>query len=147
MVGAMSTNRAYSIWVLGLIPFPAAINTPRISEREGKYPEAARPADTFNLSVTFFPVACSEIMNPGAASRNNAARGSAPSLAASFLEMTRQSGLPDLRVATLGDLVLMRETREAAKVLVARDPDFSIPEDRLLGERVARLLRSATDPV
>ncbi|HXG36318.1 MAG TPA: ATP-dependent DNA helicase RecG [Dehalococcoidia bacterium] len=51
----------------------------------------------------------------------------------------RQSGLPDLRVASLTDIALIEETREAATRLLQQDPDLSRPEHRTLRERLSRL--------
>jgi ATP-dependent DNA helicase RecG len=58
---------------------------------------------------------------------------------------TRQSGLPDLKVATLGDLQMIEETRRAAFGLIDLDPGLTHPENAALRERVARLAESATD--
>ena len=41
---------------------------------------------------------------------------------------TRQSGMPDLRMAKLSDMATLSLAREQAKALFARDPDLSQPE-------------------
>ena len=58
---------------------------------------------------------------------------------------TRQSGLPELRVATLGDLPTIELARRAAYTVLARDPDLSAEEDAALGQRVRRFWREAAD--
>jgi ATP-dependent DNA helicase RecG len=52
---------------------------------------------------------------------------------------TRQSGVPDLKVANIGDAAMVQEAREAAFDLVERDPALVSPEHRVLAERLARL--------
>jgi ATP-dependent DNA helicase RecG len=49
---------------------------------------------------------------------------------------TRQSGLPDLKMARLSDIANVRESRDAARNLVDADPDLSEPEHRLLRLKV-----------
>ena len=51
---------------------------------------------------------------------------------------TRQSGLPELRVAGLGDVRTIEEARDAAQRLVADDPALRRPEHLLLAARVAQ---------
>jgi len=51
---------------------------------------------------------------------------------------TRQSGLPDLKVARLGDAAIVEQVRSAAKRLFERDPHLAQPEHRLLVERLTR---------
>ena len=51
---------------------------------------------------------------------------------------TRQSGLPELKVAGLGDTRAIEEAREAARRLVAADPDLAQPEHRVLARKVAQ---------
>ncbi|HEV8634850.1 MAG TPA: helicase-related protein, partial [Chloroflexota bacterium] len=58
---------------------------------------------------------------------------------------TRQSGLPELKVASLGDLQAIEEARRAAFDLIASDPALARPEHRALGERVSQLAAAATD--
>jgi ATP-dependent DNA helicase RecG len=41
---------------------------------------------------------------------------------------TRQSGMPDLRMAKLSDMATLTLAREQAKALFARDPDLTQPE-------------------
>jgi ATP-dependent DNA helicase RecG len=45
---------------------------------------------------------------------------------------TRQSGMPDLRMAKLSDMATLSLAREQAKALFARDPDLSQPEHQSL---------------
>jgi len=49
---------------------------------------------------------------------------------------TRQSGLPDLKVARLGDVKVLEEAREVAKRIFEEDPDLELPQHRLLASRV-----------
>jgi ATP-dependent DNA helicase RecG len=49
----------------------------------------------------------------------------------------RQSGLPDLKMASLTDLRLLEAAREAAKRLFQVDPAMELLENRLLARRVA----------
>ena len=51
---------------------------------------------------------------------------------------TRQSGMPDLRVARLGDTRTLEMARRAAQLLLERDPDLSRPEHALLRKHVER---------
>jgi len=50
----------------------------------------------------------------------------------------RQSGLPDLRVARLGDLSLLEQAREEARRLFEEDRYLQQPEHQLLRQMVAR---------
>ncbi len=50
---------------------------------------------------------------------------------------TRQSGLPELRVAGLGDMRLVEEARDAALALIEDDPSLERPEHRLLARKLA----------
>ena len=52
---------------------------------------------------------------------------------------TRQSGLPDLRMAKLSDLKLLELARTEAIRLFKQDPELSWPQHQLLGGQVARL--------
>ena len=52
---------------------------------------------------------------------------------------TRQSGLPNLRMARLSDQGLLARAREEAARLLLGDPDLSRLEHRLLAQEVARL--------
>jgi len=55
---------------------------------------------------------------------------------------TRQHGLPDFRLARVGqDVALLEEARQAAFGLIEHDPDLSRPEHRLLRERVQDMRR------
>ena len=47
---------------------------------------------------------------------------------------TRQSGMPDLRMAKLSDMATLSLAREQAKALFARDPDLAMPEHAPLRE-------------
>ena len=51
---------------------------------------------------------------------------------------TRQSGLPDLSLATLGDLATLQHARDEAHALLSADPDLSQPEHKPLAEQVER---------
>jgi ATP-dependent DNA helicase RecG len=52
---------------------------------------------------------------------------------------TRQSGLPDLKMAQLSDIELLEIARREAIRLFKEDPELSRPEHRLLKREVARL--------
>jgi ATP-dependent DNA helicase RecG len=58
---------------------------------------------------------------------------------------TRQSGLPDLRVARLGDVRVLEQARRAAQGLFQDDPTLSQPEHQLLAQRVREFWGSRTD--
>jgi ATP-dependent DNA helicase RecG len=49
---------------------------------------------------------------------------------------TRQSGLPDLKVARLGDVKVLEEARALAQEIFQEDPDLSLPQNRLLARRL-----------
>ncbi len=49
---------------------------------------------------------------------------------------TRQSGLPDLRVAKLSDVKLLEEARRVAQEIFEQDPDLKAPEYQLLKQKV-----------
>ncbi|HET7037097.1 MAG TPA: ATP-dependent DNA helicase RecG [Thermomicrobiaceae bacterium] len=51
---------------------------------------------------------------------------------------TRQSGLPDLQLATLGDLATLQHARDEAHTLLTFDPDLSQPEHKPLAQQVER---------
>jgi ATP-dependent DNA helicase RecG len=50
---------------------------------------------------------------------------------------TRQSGLPDLKVARLGDVRLLELARQEAEAILNEDPELGRPEHAVLAERVA----------
>ncbi|NOZ50894.1 MAG: ATP-dependent DNA helicase RecG [Chloroflexi bacterium] len=50
---------------------------------------------------------------------------------------TRQSGLPDLRLAQLSDARLLEAARREAETLLDHDPDLTQPPHQLLGQRTA----------
>ena len=58
---------------------------------------------------------------------------------------TRQSGLPDLRVAKLADVKLLDLAREQAQKLFEADPNLSAPEHRLLAQKVERFWAASSD--
>jgi ATP-dependent DNA helicase RecG len=58
---------------------------------------------------------------------------------------TRQSGLPELRVATLGDLPTIELARTAAREMLAADPDLTSPELEPLRRQVERFWSNAAD--
>jgi ATP-dependent DNA helicase RecG len=59
---------------------------------------------------------------------------------------TRQTGLPALHTAQLGDLRTLEMARSAAQAVFAVDPELSAPEHRGLAEQVAALWTGAGDP-
>ena len=59
---------------------------------------------------------------------------------------SRQHGLPQMKLADLaGDMRLLSEAQEAARALLAADPDLSQPEDRPVLERVRALFSDTPD--
>ncbi len=60
---------------------------------------------------------------------------------------TRQSGLPELRVAKLTDSKLIELTRREAERILAADEQLTAPEHRALRERVGLLLARVDNPV
>ena len=50
---------------------------------------------------------------------------------------SRQSGLPDLRLARLSDMRLLMLARQEAQAILDADPDLTQPEHRLLAQRAA----------
>ncbi len=58
---------------------------------------------------------------------------------------TRQSGLPDIKLAKLGDIRLLELARNEAKVFFEEDPDLSRPEHRLLARKLNDFWQVGTD--
>jgi ATP-dependent DNA helicase RecG len=56
----------------------------------------------------------------------------------------RQSGMPDLQMANLGDVSLLKLAREEAQRLFRGDPNLDEPKHRLLRQQL--LSRAPTDP-
>ena len=56
---------------------------------------------------------------------------------------TRQSGLPDIRMARLSDTQLLELARNEAVALFRRDPDLNMPEHRLLAQELARVWQNS----
>jgi ATP-dependent DNA helicase RecG len=52
---------------------------------------------------------------------------------------TRQSGIPDLRMARLSDVATLEEARKEAIRLFEKDPDLKAPEHQPLVAEIARL--------
>ncbi len=57
---------------------------------------------------------------------------------------TRQSGLPDLRMARLSDRKLLEQARVEAAELFRRDPELRAPEYAMLRERLAEFWKSGS---
>ena len=58
---------------------------------------------------------------------------------------TRQSGLPDLRMARLSDRELLQTARQEAEALMEQDPDLEAPENAPLARQVGRFLNRVSD--
>ncbi len=58
---------------------------------------------------------------------------------------TRQSGLPDFKVARWGDVEVLEQARAAADRLVREDADLAAPEHRLLRQMVQRFWQGHLD--
>lgn len=58
---------------------------------------------------------------------------------------TRQSGLPDLRLAKISDIRILEEARRQAIRIFERDPDLSHPEHQLLAQKVQEFWREKGD--
>lgn len=56
---------------------------------------------------------------------------------------TRQSGLPELRVASITDMTMASMARREASKMLESDPDLKAPEHGALGLQLARLLQAA----
>jgi ATP-dependent DNA helicase RecG len=59
---------------------------------------------------------------------------------------TRQSGLPDLKVAGLDDLLLIETARGAAKCILDADPDLAAAEHALLRAHVEQFVARVSEP-
>jgi ATP-dependent DNA helicase RecG len=60
---------------------------------------------------------------------------------------TRQTGMPDLKVARLSDIDLIERARAEAARLLEADPSLARPEHRLLEWQVSRLWQRVTAEV
>jgi ATP-dependent DNA helicase RecG len=58
---------------------------------------------------------------------------------------TRQSGLPDIRLARLSDVHLLHTAREEAQEIFRVDPSLSQPQHQLLAHKVKRFWQRPTD--
>ncbi len=58
---------------------------------------------------------------------------------------TRQSGLPDIKLAKLSDIRLLEMARNEARALFDSDPDLSRPEHRLLSRKLQAFWQAKTD--
>jgi len=58
---------------------------------------------------------------------------------------TRQSGLPDMRLASLADMKLLEQAREQAQKLFESDPTLSAPENQRLAQKVKQFWSTASD--
>ncbi|MFB0535187.1 MAG: ATP-dependent DNA helicase RecG [Anaerolineae bacterium] len=58
---------------------------------------------------------------------------------------TRQSGLPDLKLAKLSDVRILEQARTEALALFREDPDLSKPEHRLLARKVNEFWKGEGD--
>jgi ATP-dependent DNA helicase RecG len=58
---------------------------------------------------------------------------------------TRQSGLPDLRMAKLSDVAILELARAEAIRLFAADPELKKPENTMLLAEVARIWPEASE--
>ncbi len=59
---------------------------------------------------------------------------------------TRQSGLPDLRVAKISDVRVLEQARQAALELFAEDPELAKPEHHALAKKVREFWGMEGDP-
>jgi ATP-dependent DNA helicase RecG len=58
---------------------------------------------------------------------------------------TRQSGLPDLKMARLSDTAILESARREAEKLFQQDPDLQTEENRLLSLELARVWENTPD--
>jgi ATP-dependent DNA helicase RecG len=58
----------------------------------------------------------------------------------------RQSGFPELRVATLDDATLVDRARKAAEKVLEFDPSLTLPQHAGLADLVVRFRRRAGEP-
>ena len=58
---------------------------------------------------------------------------------------TRQSGLPDLRMARISDIALLEKARREAQRLFQRDPKLKLPQHLLLRKEMARVWKEKED--
>jgi ATP-dependent DNA helicase RecG len=58
---------------------------------------------------------------------------------------TRQSGLPDIKLAKLGDVRLLETARSEAKTIFEDDPELSRPEHRLLSRKLNAFWQGKAD--
>jgi len=58
---------------------------------------------------------------------------------------TRQSGLPDVRLASLADVKLLEQAREQAQKLFESDPTLSAPDNQRLAQKVKQFWATASD--
>jgi ATP-dependent DNA helicase RecG len=58
----------------------------------------------------------------------------------------RQSGLPELRLASLSNINILEQARAEALILFEEDPTLSNPEHRLLSEQLAEFWQGYGDP-
>ena len=58
---------------------------------------------------------------------------------------TRQSGLPPLKLAELGDLLTLVKAREEAQALIEQDPDLTWPEHKLLARKLKDFWTESSD--
>ncbi len=58
---------------------------------------------------------------------------------------TRQSGLPDLKIAKLSDTKILEEARRIAQGIFDQDPDLREPEHHLLAQKLAEFWKGKGD--
>ncbi|MCR4407526.1 MAG: ATP-dependent DNA helicase RecG [Anaerolineae bacterium] len=58
---------------------------------------------------------------------------------------TRQSGLPDLKLAQVGDTPTLEQARAEAQALFREDPELSLPEHRLLARKLEQFWPQESD--